>query len=374
MTKTKKSTPFLRIYRKIVIGFVGLTVVLIGVIVFFTLVRADIEVKPRKTLQSVEFLIGLAESGQKETVSGRLEERLIEGEEQVETTGTKAKTGEVAGTLTIVNVTGTPQPLVATTRFLTPEGILFRLKNRVTVPAKGKIDAEVYPDKPLASAVAPTKWTIPGLNEAKQKLIWAESKMTIGGEGQMVRVAAADDLAKAKALVLQKLESEALKKFQDEVKSEFSGVTAKIISSETTLGAKDGEEKQNFSAHGKIKLVMAAFDRQALEDLAKTRLLLSMPEDKELISFDPKAIKISLDSYDLKGQSGTLRVYVDGEAILKRLSPILNVEKIAGMSIDDAKKYLESFEAIESVKVDIFPGWLKNIPTLKDHIEVIIMK
>ena len=375
MPKAKKRTYLFNIYRKVAIGFVALTVILIGTIVFFSLIQANIEVQPRKILQSVEFLVGVGKGASGETIDGRLEERLIEGEEQVEATATKVLEEKAFGKLTIINTTDSPQVLVATTRFLTPDGILFRLKNQTTVPAKGRVEAEVYADKAGASGnIGPSRFTIPGLNPAKQKLIWAESQQAMSGGTRSVRVVSPEDIARGEKLVLKKLEEEALQKYKDEVKEEFSDVVSKILSSEVIALAKAGEEKQNFIVRAKVKLALVPFSRSKLEEVAKVRLLLALPPDKELLSFDGEAVDVKLDNFDLKGDKATLRVYADGDAVLKKTSPVLNVEKIAGMRIEDAKKYLESFDSIESVKITSFPSWLKNIPTLKDHIVILIKK
>lgn len=373
--KSKKTTRLPDIYRKVMLCFVVLTVILIGAIVFFSLVQATIEVTPRQALQSTEFLIGTG-SGASEGIDTYLVEKSISSEAQVETTGTKTKTNQAVGSLIVTNTTNSPQPLVATTRFLTPEGILFRLRSGVTVPANGKVTAQIYPDKPLAKDVAPTRFTIPGLNEAKQKLIWGESQEVIGNSGQVVRIVSPDDLIKARVLILKTLEDNALKQLTTEVKDKFTSVAivSKVLSSEISIPTKAYEEKQSFSVSGKVKFVLLAYEKSKLAEIAKTKLLLALPSDQELASFGETAMKVNLENYDLMGGKATLRVYADGETSLTKTSPILNVEKIAGMSLESAKRYLGSFEAIENVEISIFPMWLKNIPKLKDHINVIIKK
>jgi hypothetical protein len=376
-TKAKKPQFFLNFYRQIVISFVILTIVLIGVIVFFSLVQAKIEVTPRKTLANVEFLVDVGSGGVGEVINGRLEERVIEKEEQIEATGKKTITTERAtGTVTLINTTNFDQPLVATTRLLSSEGVLFRLKNRVVIPAQGRITAEVYADKPGEEGnIGPSRFIIPGLPEAKQKLIWAESDKPMIGGTREVRIVSAMDLTQAKLYILKKIEEETLAKYKEEIKEEFSDALIKILSSEVTTLAKEGEERQTFGVKATAKVALVAFDRQQLERIARTHLLLSLPPDKELLSFEgDKALVLKLDNFDFNASKATLRVYVDGETILKKNSPIFNVEKLAGMGVEEAKKYLESFEGVEKVKITIFPSWLKNIPTLKDHIGIIIIK
>lgn len=376
MPKVKKRFHFLTIYRKVAIVFAALTIVLIGAIVFFSLIRAEVEIQPKKVLQSVEFLVGVGQGSQGEIINGAIEEQIIEAEEQVEATETKTISEKAAGFLTIINTSDHGQTLVATTRFLTPEGILFRLKKQTAVPAGGKVEAEVAADQPGEKGnLTSGRFSIPGLKEETQKLIWAESQKPMTGGARVIRTVSTEDIAKAKDLILKKIEDGVIKGFREGAgKDNFSAVVSKMLSSEIVYSAKPGEEKQNFSVRGKAKFALAGFDRASLENLTKTRLLLSLAPDKEIISFSADKMIIKLENYNLQEQRATLRVYADGETILKKTSPILNPEKLAGMGLEDAKKYLESFEAIESVVIDVFPGWLKTIPALKDHIKIVIQK
>ena len=70
---------------------------------------------------------------------------------------------------------------MATTRLLTPDNILFRIKKGITVPANGEIEVNIYPDdENFKDIVKPTKFTIPGLSEKLQKIIYAESRSDLG--------------------------------------------------------------------------------------------------------------------------------------------------------------------------------------------------
>ena len=60
------------------------------------------------------------------------------------------------GTLTIYNAySSAPQTLVATTRFVTPDGKIFRLTNEVTVPGAKITNGQIVPSSinaPIAAA------------------------------------------------------------------------------------------------------------------------------------------------------------------------------------------------------------------------------
>lgn len=93
-----------------------------------------------------------------------------------------ARDGVATGTVTLVNETGAAQPLVATTRLLSEGGVLFRLRDRVTVPAGGTVEAAVYADQPGPSGdIGPSRFTIPGLSPALQASIYARSSSPMTG-------------------------------------------------------------------------------------------------------------------------------------------------------------------------------------------------
>lgn len=112
------------------------------------------------------------------------------------------------GTITIINeFDQSPQPLVATTRFVAENGVLFRLAAATTVPGMkngepGKVDALVMADEPGETGnIGPTRFTIPGFDaSAKKDKIYAisDSAMTGGGAGgNGVAIVTEDDIARA---------------------------------------------------------------------------------------------------------------------------------------------------------------------------------
>lgn len=112
------------------------------------------------------------------------------------------------GTITIINeFDQSPQPLVATTRFVAENGVLFRLAAPTTIPGMkdgepGRVDALVVADAPGETGnIGPTRFTIPGFDaSAKRDKIYAISEvaMTGGGTGgDGVSIVTEDDIERA---------------------------------------------------------------------------------------------------------------------------------------------------------------------------------
>ena len=173
-------------------------------------------------------------------------------------TGTKAQ-----GTLTVYNTyNAQPQILVATTRFQSPDGKVFHLVNKTTVPgakvANGKttpssIDAQVVADQPGADYnVGPSQnWQIPGFNGTpRYGKFYAEAKtpMTGGASGNQI-VATNDDIAqgrtKIESTLLDVLKSKTLILNSQNLKILDNALAFNVTSTPNLSTDKDG----NFSIY-----------------------------------------------------------------------------------------------------------------------------
>ncbi|OGL66215.1 hypothetical protein A3B21_02000 [Candidatus Uhrbacteria bacterium RIFCSPLOWO2_01_FULL_47_24] len=383
MAKQKKPTlpPLSIIYRKIAISFVVLTVLLVGVIAFFSMSKATVAITPKKELRSAEFLVTVKDGTAPipGTLNGHYEEKVVEDEGQFEATGTVAKSaGRWEGKLTLVNTTTAAQPLVATTRLFSPDSrVLLRMKSGATVPANGKVEVNVYQDgtDPDWGFDIGTQFTFPGLNVAKQKLIYGENTERLSGDTSVqVRVVTADDLEKAKGAIIEKALAKVKEDFAKTPAAALGGVVATTEVQEVIFDAKKGDEKQTFSGKAKIKAELLSYDKAALEKIALEKISANIPSDRELVKFNKDAIIARIKNVNSQTGEAQLAVYADGEVRLNAASPILDPVKIAGMLPDEAKQYLQSFDAIEAVEIRLFPSWQKRIPTIPDRIKIVIKK
>jgi len=90
--------------------------------------------------------------------------------------------GYAKGAMEIVNESDKAQTLVATTRFLSEGGVLFRLDERVFVPAGGRVTGAITADQPGAQGDVPAgRFTIPGLSPASQRVIYGMTKAPMSG-------------------------------------------------------------------------------------------------------------------------------------------------------------------------------------------------
>jgi len=83
---------------------------------------------------------------------------------------------QAQGKARIVNNSDSPIELIKTTRLVARDGKMFRLGANVTVPAGGQTMAYIYADQNgSAYAIGPSRFSLPGLSDAMQTIVYAVS-------------------------------------------------------------------------------------------------------------------------------------------------------------------------------------------------------
>ncbi len=203
-------------------------------------------------------------------LAGDLVIKSISVSQEFPSTGKKAATTKTTGAITIINDYSQSQYLVATTRFLTPEGVLFRLKNNVTVPAGGEMEAEVYADQPsVLPEVKPTKLTIPGLSTEKQQYIYGRLDETLGSTSGEVNYVTEDDIIQADLKTPKELTSiNAADLGIDLADSDF--LVTKPLSSkleESVVSQKSGDVADSFTITRAYEVTALILKKEALNKL-----------------------------------------------------------------------------------------------------------
>ncbi len=388
----KKIKPTLKpqpvnLYKKIAISFVVMTGFLVLFVIYLSFGQAEIIITPVREPVEVNFIADLMpkEIGEgagvvpgRITIPGRLNETVVSGSKEYEASGTKVIQEEVGGKVTIINNYSKVQPLVATTRLLSPEGILFRTKERVDVPPGGKVEVEVYADPPTGQAanLGPTHFTIPGLWSGLQDKIYGESYEKMRGGEREVKIVTQNDLDKAYADLTKNLSQGVIEEIKKEMEA-AGEILGKVLITEILerkSNASPDDIKDKFIVTLKFRAVGVAFYRRDLESLAFTKLQSQVSEGKELVSVDFNNLSFVIERYDLKGKEANINVQLNGETVLKAESKILDKNNLIGKSKEEAMKYLLAFPEIQNVEIRLSPFWVRKIPKLKEHIEIIIKK
>ncbi|MEK7620335.1 MAG: hypothetical protein AAB413_03815, partial [Patescibacteria group bacterium] len=136
-------------YRRIALTFIVLVAAALLAVLYLSTVQAVIHVDSTEEPITTEFVANVYEVPTRATdVRGAVVSGMLGRTQTFEPTGDSSKTVEdiARGTVTITNNLTFAQSLVATTRFLSESGVLFRLEDSVSIPAGGSVKAEVYAD------------------------------------------------------------------------------------------------------------------------------------------------------------------------------------------------------------------------------------
>ncbi|MBI4138738.1 hypothetical protein HY479_01145 [Candidatus Uhrbacteria bacterium] len=375
------------VYRNIAFSFLGLTVVIVAVVVWMSTVRAEIRIQATRDSIALQTTVEVAKSPEQ----GQLQGRVVEGtfdkiqEFMVKEQAAVSSNATTTGRVRITNRYSKAQPLIKTTRLLTPDGKLFRINATVTVPSGESIEVGAYSDKPGKGSEIPsgTTFVIPGLWIDLQKLITAEAITSFAPSSDAVKVASATDIADAQRTLEETVLEEAKKTLAAEANvpadklgdrcHDNGGCWAAFYAiqpMEKKSNVTAGQQTDSFLAQVKLKVTAVFFPRKDMDLLVTGKLKERLPEGHDLIDFDSRNVAYTLEQSDAKVEKARLSVKTEAFSRLIATSPSLSKEGLAGLSVGDATSKLKAVDGVEFVEITLRPSWARTIPKQKDKIEI----
>lgn len=360
-----------------------LAIAVLGLIFYFFLGSAQIIIKPQK--QKLDFSLAVSSSAgyhQVDLVSRKIPGQLLSARQEITkdapTTGQKEVAQKARGEIAVYNnYSSDPQTFVATTRFESSKGLIFRTPRAITVPGAkisgGKlvpssVKVEVIADKPGANYnIEPDKFTLPGLKGSpKYDEFYAESAQKFsGGLTGLSKIVTEEDFNQTKAMVTE----EALKKSLENLKSQTDSlkiteaVDNKIISLQSTAEAEEAAEGISMKATAEAKTLGFAYDdvltliKNYVKNLGDLEVLNNTLEiGYQNPKFDPEK-KLLTFSLSVKGEAAAR---IDQEKMTKQM---------LGMKQSQIKTHLSGIKEIESAKVILSPFWVRAIPQNADRVK-----
>jgi hypothetical protein len=368
------SQPSLKLYRRIAIGFVLLVVGILAVVLYASLVKAEIYVDPVEEVVKTEFLLDVVRTPTEENdVRGRVMSGTVGRTQTFEPSGEGQREveGTASGTVTIYNDSSQSQPLIATTRLLTPDEVLFRIQEDVTVPANGSVQVEARADQPGEQGdVGPTEFIIPGLSEVRQEAVYAENSEPFTGGLQTISVLSEDDIQRAETRLRERLVSDGKDLLREEVGDVYGGESFESEIVQKEIDAEAGEEVDEFEVSMTVSVTGVFFDDQAVSELATMRLYDELSGGREFVSVNKDEMQVEVERVNVEEEQANLRVYMDGVAITSQTSQALQPGRFTGKSPQEIRNMLEGEGLAESVRVELTPSWIGSAPRLEDHIMI----
>jgi len=371
-TRAHNSEPSVNFYRTIALSFLIITVVLLAVVVFVTSKKATITILAKEDTRSVNLTVGLSTGNgalNENTISGSVSSSVINFSQKYFPTGSKTIEGLAGGEVTIFNKTNEPQVLVKTTRLLTDKGILFRLADKVTAPANGQVIATVYADKSGAeSDIGASKFTIPGLDAAKQKVVYAESTKPMNTSVRKVGILTDGDIKAAAADFEEKIKEQYASSSSDENTKTVVTVTGANPVSDKKIG----EEVDGFNLSGTSTVVVISYDKKSLNDAISKVVSSKVDNTLEKVLTVTNDPKVSVSSYDAVSKTAQLSVSQDVLVTLDANAEKLSPQYFMDKSKDDIERYVFELSHVAGVEVNFSPSWISKAPTVPDKIKIVV--
>jgi hypothetical protein len=375
-----KSRP-VGLYKKFAFTFILLTVLLLAVIGYFTFVKVDIILIPNQERISNNLIFDIYDKdiGQSENstaIAGVVKEITIDLSENYPTTGSEVIGEETVGIVTITNNYIKNQPLVATTRLLSPDDKLFRIKNTINVPAGGSVQVEVYADEPGEDmAIQPTTFTIPGLWAGLQDKIYGQSHEAFNYQQKKKMSVVQEDIDAGLRDIKQKL----LTKAKTEINKSYSEYEQIIYSVnensiDYTIDAEVGEEREEFPITIEANVIVVAFGDKTAAELAKQKFSSALSSNKEIISFDEDNILYALHESDPDKGVASVNATFEGKVSLKEYEEVVDINKILGLNSKQLEAYLSGLPEIAGYEIKFFPSFIKKVPRLSDRVNIELRK
>ncbi len=369
----KDFNPSPRFYRVIALTFLGITMLLVVLVIFFLGGKASISLtlKPQTVKADTNLVVAAAAQGKQ--AAGLVLATVVKEEKSFSPSGGNEIPASATGSVIIYNKTSAVQPLISTTRLLSTEKVLFRLKNSVTVPANGQATAEVYADKPgQAGEIGPTKFTIPGLTEIKQKDIYAESKIKFLGGAKRLAAITNADLKVAEESLVAELYNQGQTQLINQAKTSSTNFSANLftyVKNAVQTDAKVGAVADNFKMAGEIQVVGVFYNPIDLRNLLSAGVEENLANNQELAG-PAAAPSIQINKYDLMAKTADLRVIQEFLVKTSFTDEALDKTKLLGQPKADAVAYLTGLPWVDKVEIKNQPSWLKKIPSEASKVEI----
>jgi hypothetical protein len=371
-----------RRFLRLILILATASVLLVLIVLYFSLSQARVTLFPKEEPAQIEYeaIIDASKTfdpSKLDQVPGRIETVEKEGSKEIAGVGEKPVPDYAHVTVTIYNQQGSSQGLLPQTQLVTDAGIKFRTDESVNVPAGGSIQVGATSDQPGKEYnIPPSRFTIIKLSPSLQQLVYAESsEAATGGEKNTVAVLESDITAAQDALIAE-LEQQGLEELRSKTSAteQFVPEAVKKEVVEKTSSVPPNTQADSFTVTVKVRLATVVFDENSLLQLSIAKLTASLPEQRELVSYDPTTFAYQIASFDQEKGTAKLSAKLSGVARPRLSNELFEKTRIRGLSKGEVIKHYQQFPDIDHVETHFTPFWLQNVPTIVDKITIEVGK
>lgn len=373
--------------KKVAAGILLAALVVLGSVVYAITGSAHVALAPigkpldtQITVQASDTFTSVDDAFLK--IPGQLLEVSKTATDTVPATGKRDVASKARGKLTVYNeYSSSPQTLVATTRFQSEKGLVFRTLQNITVPGStvkaGKTVAgitvvDVVADKPGPDYNIPAgKFTIMAFIEkgdtekAKQFYGSSTQPMSGGASGPSTVITQTDyDSAQTAAVAAVKDEIKTALAAQGPALMVVDG--DKPIMKETVSSARVDDAADSVTATATGILTTVAFRNADLQELVRKSIL-----KKDRLVVMPEKLQFSYSDISFKPDLGTLTftITVKGTGYAPVDTDAIKRD-IGGKNTQNIRDYFKDKAGIRSATVTLSPFWVTKVPAQPSKINI----
>ncbi|MFH1536386.1 MAG: hypothetical protein ABID45_00195 [Patescibacteria group bacterium] len=356
-------------YNKLVWAFISASILIVLFIGYFAFAKTTIIVYPTSLDEQVEFQVTL------EDLEGELLQTEVDGTNIFSDFANmeyKEVEGKASGIVTIYNNYSADQPLVATTRLLSDEGVLFRTTHDVVVPKDSSIEVSVQADEDGDEAnIGASTFEIVALNQAKKEFIYGESSEKMSAGITKIATLTEDDITNASNKLSEELIARAIEQLKQESENDdiINENNAEKTIIESDINAEVGDEVEQIEVYEKLKVSFLTYN----SDLLLRITALKMEENLDMghsILHNPTLDNINYQIISLDDDNAVIKITATGQKIINDKNSILHKQNIINKTKNRIITYFSNFDEIEKVEVQFSPFWVQTAPLLEDQINI----
>ncbi|PIR88564.1 MAG: hypothetical protein COU09_01520 [Candidatus Harrisonbacteria bacterium CG10_big_fil_rev_8_21_14_0_10_44_23] len=372
--------------RKLILVGVVILLVLIPYLALAVLPKAEILVETGKTPWDYSGTVAALSSAtqisaENTTIPGQIFTQTTNLTLRFDANGRETIERKATGQIEIINAhSSESQPLVATTRFETPDGKIFRITEGVTVPGAEVKDGKIIPSSITANIVADKpgqeynlasveKLTVPGF-KGDPKFSSFYGKITTPTEGGFVgeaKVATEEDVDKAVQEAKIKIQESSKALMMSKIPEGFKvldGASEFEIKDQTVNREADAEGK--FSVFSEAQISQFAFKEDQLEAMLAEKALVNFPGGNQV---DSK--KIEFGAVKPNFEDKILRVEVSYKSQIEKIIDASKLkESVLGKKEAALQETLSAVEGVKRAEVSLWPFWVKTVPSNGDKVKL----
>lgn len=380
--------------KKIVFAFLIVCIFsVLGIFSYLFIPKAKITVSTRAEMKKIDFEVkGVSNVDEVKSKELVIPAKIIEREDSItnsfNSTGKKNSASDLSkkskGKIIVFNeYSSESQQLVATTRFISEDGKLFRLAKSVTVPGMsnsqpGSVEAEVIADQ-LGEEynIGPSSFKIPGFEGSpKYEKFYAKSNSSMSGGGTSeqsggISIISQSDIDNAKKDSELKLKEKIIDEIRNEMGEEKiileNAVEISILESSSSSKVNEVSSSFDYKVKGKVKLIV--FSESDLKKVIG-EIYNEANQEKKISDFSSIKVSYGISSADFEQEIVNIRfqseILVDSSINWDEFKL-----KMLNKNEDQIKEILKEYPQIEKINIDFWPRFMsQKIPQYENRVTV----